>query len=93
MNEPGQADWKKMALSMRKAVIAASLGLAGCEDSPAEKAENEYRIAQEAIIDPAGKKCAAANKVAAAYAAEGDAEAYRMWELKAYNDCFEADRY
>ena len=70
----------------------AVLALAGCGQSAGEKAEAEYRIAETAVIDRAGKKCSAAKRVAAAYARDGDQRAYEQWELTAYNDCFEARR-
>lgn len=78
---------------MKKLIFMAALALAACAESEAEKAENEYRMAEASIIDPAQKKCAAAKKVAAAYAAEGDEGSYSQWDLRAYNDCFAADRY
>ena len=78
---------------MKRLIFMAALALAGCSPSEAEKAENEYRMAEAAMIDPAGKKCVAARKVVAAYAAAGDQDAYSRWELTAYNDCAEADRY
>lgn len=77
---------------MKKTIIISALALAGCGKSAIEKAENEYRVAEKAIIDPLGKKCVAANKAAAAFAADGDQVSYEHWELTAYNDCSEADR-
>ncbi len=78
---------------MRWIVPVAAIFLAGCGQSAGEKAEAEYRMAEKAIIDPAGKRCEAARKVAAAYAEDGNEEAYLMWDLHAYNDCAEANRY
>lgn len=80
------------AAGMKRLIFIAALGLAGCGQSAGEKAEAEYRIAATSVIDRAGKKCSAANRVAAAYAQDGDQRSYEQWELTAYNDCFEARR-
>lgn len=72
---------------MRPMIFLAALALTGCGQSAAKKAEEQFEIVAASYAATNGEKCAAANKVTAAYLEAGNQQEYEAWNSRAYQWC------
>ena len=83
-------DWRNYAIAACIILLVVIFVVKQSEPSPAQTAEQQYAIVDNAPNATSHDRCLASGKVAQAWLAEGNEEKYRFWKMIRDSSCLGA---